>query len=435
MQRLDKLSEAEASYKQAVTLKPSYSQAHNNLGVTLQALGRFDDAEACYERVIALEPKHVEAHNNLGVVLQILGKFNEAKVCFETAIALRPTYAEAHRNLTTTKRYTSKDEQYSKMLEVYLDKTISTEQRCHINFGLAKASEDLEEFEDAFTHLGEGNELRKKLLNYDINQDVELFGQIKSNFSKIEQISLVPEKLSKSVTPIFIVGMPRSGTTLVEQIISSHIHVTGAGELPYVERFGSALASNSSSVNEQTLLDFRNDYLEKLNVSSDGNSIVTDKVPQNFRYLGLLAIALPEAKFVHVKRNPCAVCWANFKTYFNSLGLGYSYALDDIVKYHNLYEDLMAFWSKKLVNKIYDLDYELLTDSPEKETPQLIQYLDLDWDERCLSPEANKRAVATASSQQVRRKIYRGSSDQWKNYEPFLNGVFDNLHSSTTERH
>jgi len=269
--------------------------------------------------------------------------------------------------------------------------------------------------------------LRKKLLNYDINQDVELFKQIKSNYSRIAQNSLEPDKLSKDLMPIFIVGMPRSGTTLVEQIISSHSQVTGAGELIYAAQFGSDIATIFTEVNNDTLLDFRQNYLNKLQNVSNGNLIVTDKMPQNFRYIGLLAAAFPEAKIIHVKRNPAAVCWANYKQYFASKDIGYCYAIDDVISYHKLYENLMEFWANKLSNRIYNLDYEQLTVNQESETLQLIDYLGLNWDENCLSPQNNTRSVATASNVQVRKKVYRGSSEQWRKYQAFLNGAFDGL--------
>jgi len=424
---LGRLDEAEASYTQAIALKPDFAEVHYNLAAQLQELGRLDEAEASYTQAIALQPDYAEAHNNFGATLQELGRLEEAEARYTHAIALKPDYAEAHRHLTTMKKFNAQDEQYSKMHELYLDKNISQEQRCHINFGLAKACEDLGNFEQAYTHYGEGNVLRKKLLNYDINQDIELFRLIKFNYPRIEQNSLASEKFPKDLTPIFIVGMPRSGTTLVEQIISSHSKVTGAGELGFVAQFGAVIATFFTGENEKALLDFRAKYLKKLKNVSNGNSIVTDKMPHNFRYIGLLAAAFPEAKIIHVKRNPAAVCWANYKQYFESKNIDYCYAIDDVISYHKLYENLMDFWENTLSNRIYKLDYELLTVNQESETRQLILHLGLDWDEKFLSPQNNTRSVATASNVQIRRKVYRGSSDQWKKYEPFLNGALDGL--------
>ena len=427
LKELGRLDEAEDSYNKAITLKPDYAEAYSNLGIALKELGRLDEAEANYLQAIVLKPELAEAHNNLGNTLQELGRLDEAKASFTQAIALKPDYAEAHRHLSLVKKFYGQDEQYSKMLELYLDENISEEQRCHINFGLAKACEDCENFEQAFTHYSEGNKLRKKLLNYDINQDVELFRQIKSNYPQIKHNSLKPAKMSTNLTPIFIVGMPRSGTTLVEQIISSHSQVTGAGELPHVARWGAFIASGFSKANYEALLDFRHKYLAELQEVSKENLIVTDKMPQNFRYIGLLASVFPEAKIIHVKRNPAAVCWANYKQYFISKHIGYCYAIDDVISYYRLYEDLMNFWKNTLSEKIYNLDYELLTVNQESETQQLIDYLGLDWDEKCLSPQNNKRSVATASNLQIRQEVYQGSSQQWKKYEPFLKGALNGL--------
>ena len=427
---LGRLGEALASYNQAIALKPDFAVAHNNLGSTLKVLGRADEALASYNQAIALKPDYAVAHNNLGSTLKELGRADEALASYNQAIALKPDYAEAHRHLTLMKTYEVQDEQYSKMEELYLDENLSEEQRCHINFGLAKVCEDLGNFEQAFAHYTEGNGLRKKLLKYDINQDVELFKQLKSSYPKIEKNLLEPDTLSKNLMPIFIIGMPRSGTTLVEQIISSHLQVTGAGELKFAKQFGAAIATGITEVNNQSLLDFRHNYLSKLQNVSNGNLIVTDKMPQNFRYIGLLAVAFPEAKIIHVKRNPAAVCWANYKRYFVSKNIGYCYAIDDVISYHKLYENLMDFWTSTLSKRIYNLDYEQLTVNQETETRQLIEYLGLDWDENCLSPQNNPRRVATASNLQVRQKVYQGSSEQWKKFQPFLNGAFDGFLSS-----
>ena len=430
LRELGRLDEALASYRQAIALKPDLVPAHYNLGNTLKQLGKLDEALASYRQAIALKPDYAEAYNNLGITLQELGRLDEAEASYTKAIVLKPDYAEAHRHITLMRKYNEEDEHYSKMLELYLNENISKEQRCHVNFGLAKAYEDIGDFERAFQHYSEGNLLRKKLLNYDIKQDLELFKKLKSSYPKIEKNSLELDKLSKNLMPIFIVGIPRSGTTLVEQIISSHSEVTGAGELNFVAQFGAAIATDFIEANNESLLDFRNKYLNRLQKVSKGNLIVTDKMPQNFRYIGLLAATFPEAKIIHVKRDPAAVCWSNYKKYFESKSIGYCYEIDDVISYHKLYENLMNFWTKTLSYRIYELDYELLTVNQENETRGLIEYLGLNWDEKCLSPQNNTRRVTTASNLQIRKKMYRGSSEEWKKYKSFLNGAFDGLLSS-----
>ncbi|MDA9022727.1 tetratricopeptide repeat protein, partial [Alphaproteobacteria bacterium] len=428
LHELRRFDEAEASYNRSIALQSDYAEANSNLGNTLRALGRLDEAEASHRRAIALKPGYAKAHSNLGTLLKELGRLDEAEACYKQAVTLKPDLVEAHRSLTLIKKFHTQDEQYSKMMELYLEKNISEEQLCHINFGLAKACEDLGNFKQAYTHYGEGNALRKKLLNYNINYDVDLFRKIKSNYPQIVRNSLAANKISKNLIPVFIVGMPRSGTTLVEQIVSSHSKVTGAGELGFVSQFGAAIATGITEANNESLLNFRHRYMTKLAGVSKKNLIVTDKMPQNFRYIGLLAAAFPEAKIVHVERNLAAVCWANYKQYFESKSIGYCYAIDDVISYHKLYKNLMDFWTTALGNKIYKLDYERLTVDQENQTRQLIEYLDLDWDENCLSPQNNTRSVSTASNLQVRQKVYQGSSEQWRKYQPFLNGAFDGLH-------
>ena len=427
LKELGRLEEAEASYKNAISLKPDYAKAYNNLGIILAELGRLDEAEVSYKKAISLKPDFAEIYSNLGVILKDQGQPNEARENYNQAVALKPNFATAHRHLSLLKTFDSYDEQYLKMRELYDNKDTSEKELCHINFGLAKAYEDLGNFEQAFAHYREGNALRKKLLNYDISQDEKLFKQIKTSYLQVAHTSLELDISSQKIMPIFIVGMPRSGTTLVEQIISSHSQVTGAGELPFATQFGAPIVRGFSEANDESVLYFRNQYLEKLESLSNGNLIVTDKMPQNFRFIGLLASAFPEAKIIHLRRDPAAVCWANFKQYFTSKGISYSNDIDDILSYHKLYENLMAFWKTKLSDRIYELDYEKLTLYQEKEIRQLIDFLNLKWDEKCLSPQNNSRSVNTASSLQVRNKIYQGSSEQWKKYEPYLNGAFDSL--------
>ena len=416
------------SYKQALKINPNYKEAYNNMGnVLMMDKGDLEASVDSYSNVLKINPDNAEAYNNMGIVLKDKGDIEAAIDNFKKAIYLKPNYGEAHKNLSHLYRYKEHDEHFVKMQNLWIDPTISDEQRCSLSFALSKASEDLNEIGKSFSYLKTGNELRKKILPYDIKHDIELFAQLKKSYPSIAKIVLQSTGETDEIRPIFILGMPRSGTTLVEQIVSSHSKVAGAGELNYVSRFGQSIAKGVIKANTEMILDFRQGYIEELKKGFYSRPLVTDKMPQNFLYVGLIFSAFPDAKVIHVNRDPAATCWSNYKHYFNSKGLGYSYDLDDVVTYFGLYKDLMQFWQGHYGDRIFDLSYDNLTLNQIDETKKLIQYLGLEWEGECLSPQRNKRSVRTASQQQVRQKVYQGSSQKWRKFEPYLNGVFDKL--------
>ncbi len=424
---LGRHDEASLAYRQAIALDADYADAYNNLGLTLEELGRLGEAESNLRKAVSLQPERAEIHLNLGVTLRISGKLAEAQAVLKQALVLKPDCAYAHRALAGGKKFIEKDEHYRQMLALYKGRGLSPEDHGAICFALAKASDDMGDFGSAFNFYEEGNSVCGRSREYNEVKEAASFKNLKVTSGAIAAQALPKLSGAERPKPIFIVGMPRSGTTLVEQIISSHPLVTGAGELAYVAQFGSLLAHGQTPVQGKFLKTFRERYLNALLQHSEGKSVVTDKMPLNFRFLGLIAIALPEAKIVHVKRNPAAICWANYTQYFFKDALNYSYKLDNILQYLGLYEDLMGFWHQAFPGKIYDLDYERLTANPGEETRKLISHLRLDWDDSCLSPEDNKRGVATASNLQVRQRVYQGSSEKWKRYRPYLDGALDHF--------
>ena len=410
------------SYKKALKITPNYAEVLNNMGVALEGQGIQEMAFDCFKKALKIQPHYSEAHYNMGNNLKDKGNQKMAIDSFKKAIKIKPDFAEAYRQLSKLKQYKKHDVDLIKMQKLYLDIDSKDEQRCHLNFALSKAYEDLNEINESFNYLKKGNDLRKKILSYNIKQDVEFFSQIKKSYPSIAIHSVVEESRLK---PIFILGMPRSGTTLVEQVISSHSKVTGGGELPDIGRLGSNIARGRIKPSTEIILEFRRLYIEVLRKKSNTKSIVTDKMPHNFRYNGLIFSAFPAAKIIHVNRDPAAVCWSNYKNYFATKGLGYCYDLDDIVKYFGLYKDLMQFWKSHYGDSIYSLNYDNLTVNQADETRRLIEYIELDWEDKCLSPEQNKRTIRTVSQEQVRQKVYQGSSQQWRKFEPYLNGIFD----------
>ena len=426
----DKMKEAIEAFTKALSIKPDYAEPFNNMGNALRDQGRLNEAIKVYKNALSIKPDYAEAYNNMGIALKDQGKLEEAIKAYLKALSIKPDYAEAHRNLSPVKKYTENDKQFLQVQRLYKRDGLSGDTQCHLNFALAKMYEDIGKLNQAFRHLSEGNALRKKFLKYSINQDQVLFTKLKNAQPYLLKNKLKINKTSSEVSPIFILGMLRSGTTLVEQIVSSHSEVTGAGELNHVSKFGGKLAVDPRSVSTATVSKFRDEYLADLSKVSNGNHFVTDKMPPNFRFIPLICAAFPEAKIIHVQRNAAATCWSNYKRYFASNSLGYCYDLKDVVAYYNLYKDLMRFWQSQYGDRIYHLNYESLTTDQENETRKLIKYLGLNWQQTCLSPQKNKRSVRTASQQQVRQKVYQGSSEAWRKYEPFLNGAFDSLPSS-----
>ena len=425
----NKLEEAIASYNKALIIKPDKAETYNNMGNALRKQGKLEEAIASYNKALAINPDNYKAYNNMGNAFQDQNKLEEAMAAFNKALAINPDFSKAHLSLSSLVTYNSEMAQISKV-ETLLERTdLKDAERCDLLYAHAKMHEDLGDFRSAFDSYVAGGNLMKKLLSYEFNKDALLFARIKQTAPKFKDIVLNATKEPIRHTPIFILGMPRSGTTLVEQVVSSHSEVAGAGELPYVSLFGGNLVAGTTAPTLKAVLAFREKYLATLAKKSDGKVFVTDKMPHNFRYIALIRAALPEAKIIHLQRKAKATCWSNFKQYFESIALGYSYNLGDTVRYYRLYRDLMDFWYQSYNDDIYNIDYDKLTEDQEPETRGLIEYLGLKWEDALLAPHQNKRSVRTASSQQVRRKVYTGSSEAWRKYEPFIDGIFDQLES------
>ena len=428
------LDNALKSFEWAVAYGPEYAEAHNSLGAALQELKQFEKAKVSFKKAVALNPQYAQGLHNLAILCEIINLPDEASEYYEKALAVEPNYAEAYRNQSRTKKYKKNDPQIAQMQSIYSNDNLSISDKVHINFALAKVNEDLGNQKDFFKHLDEGSRLRKKQLNYNINETEEFHSSLIRLFSedqpKIKQLSLDP----LDIRPIFIVGMPRSGTSLVEQIISSHHSVHGAGELNNFKNVVTPALKNyignlTNTINEDDLLSIRKNYIKSLMDLNVSEKIITDKMPVNFRMIGLILTAIPEAKIIHLTRNPKATCWSNYKHYFANEN-GFTFDQEDLARFFILYQELMGFWHKSFPNKIHDISYERLTTHQEDETQKLLKYCELDWDNNCLNFHKNTRAVHTASASQVRQKMYQGSSDAWKKYEKFLQPLIMGLNQT-----
>ena len=417
----------------AITLKSDFADAHNNLGSAFLRINKLNDAIKSYKKAIALKPDFAVANNNLGIAYLRTGDPKLASKFFENAITITPGYATAHHNLSGVKVYKEKDKQVSLIESLLIENNLSQKERIYLNFALAKAYEDLGNHEELFKHLNEGNRIRKKEMSNSIADSEEHNELIKLffNSNNINNIKLTYRD-SLPIRPIFIVGMPRSGTSLVEQIISSHHEVYGAGEvnnfhniiMPIIEKH--AVNENYNLKNDEFAL-IRKQYSNSLERFYANEKVITDKWILNFKTIGFILSAFPESKIVHLKRDARATCWSIYKHYFSDEGNRWAYDYQDLARFYKSYVGLMDYWHNLFPGKIYDISYEDLTSNQEKETRNLLRYCDLDWDENCLNFYTNTRAVKTASAVQVRNKMYQGSSDVWRKYSEHLKPLLDAL--------
>jgi len=430
LQDLGQLNAAVKSYEEVLAIKPDFAEMHNNLGVVFQELDQLDAAVKSFEKALAIKPDFAEAHNNLGNVLKELGQLDASIKSFEKTLAIKPDYAVAHFNLGSMKRYTASDPQIAQMQSLLSTSNLSQSDRTHLCFALAKVNEDLGNQDEFFEFLHEGNRLRKEELNYSLDNSQNLISTVKKMFSSTQSLSYEPS----TIQPIFIVGMLRSGTSLVEQIIASHHSVYGAGELNTLADLiepilNNHLAKDKYKLSEKTFLSIRQEYLEALSRFNAPEDVITDKTPLNCQYIGFILSAFPEAKIVHMKRDARATCWSIYKNNFDHKSIGFGNNLDDLAGFYGIYSNIMDFWHQTFPDKIYDLYYEDLTTNQEEETRKLLEYCELDWDENCLNFHTSKRAVKTASALQVRQKMYQGSSEAWKKHEEYIQPLIKALSS------
>ena len=434
---LGKLDNAIKHFELAISFNSNFAEAHNNLGVAHQQLRKFDESIKCYKKALMINPSYAQVLNNLGIVYQTLGDKNSAINYYKEAISIKEDFASAHQSLSGLKKYTKIDQQVEKMEFLLSNEKLNQSEKVYLCFALAKVYDDLEKYEELFEFLHEGNRLRNLELNFSLDRYRNNYSFFKNLFSSSIVLKSYPQLHKKSsIRPIFIVGMPRSGTSLVEQIIASHPKVYGAGELHTLTEIINNLLKDNLTLSKNNLsevfLSIREKYIESLSKLNVPEKIITDKWPLNFQYIGFILKSIPGAKIIHLKRDNMAVCWSIYKHYFSDEGNGWAYNIDDITDFYELYLELMDYWHKLYPDQIYDMCYENLTTDQEKETRKLLKYCELDWDKNCLNFQENNRVVLTASASQVRKKMYQGSSEDWRKYEAHLQGLLKNVESLQT---
>ena len=426
--RQNKLEKAIECYKKSISIEPNYAQAYNNLGIALQNQNRTNEAIDSYKKAISIKNDFYEALNNLGNAIIELGKSKEAIDYLKKALKINPLNSKAHYNLSNLINYNISGKQHSSQLLLNLKSSKFENDKMYYCFALGKVYEDKKKYKKSLQYFKKGNLIKRNSFSYTISDDQKLYSNIKKIFNQDFVLSLKNLGFNNHL-PIFVVGMPRSGTSLIEQILSSHPDVFGAGEINDLESIILEFFSDNNkiySLKKLSGLDHKifkvagQKYCLKLKKRSVNKKLITNKLTLNFRWIGLIKLILPNAKIVHCKRHPYDTSLSIFQKFFPIYGNEYTFDLVEIAQYFKLYLDLMGYWKKILPNSFYEISYEDLINDQENQITKLLKYCNLPFSEKCYKFSNTNRIVKTSSNTQVRQKIYRSSMGKWKYYKKGL---------------
>jgi tetratricopeptide (TPR) repeat protein len=422
---LKRHEEALASYDRALAIRPDFAEAHHGRGTVLSTfeLKRYEEALASYDQALAIWPDFAEAHHGRGTVLRTFGRIEEARHFLGKAFELAPRKAEFCGSLAESKRFVDGDPHLTLIEALARDiGSLRDEDQIYLHFALGKVYADLGQHERSFSNLIEGNALKRKQIVYN---DAAALAQLERTWELFTAEAMRKGRGfgDPSTVPIFIIGMPRSGATLVEQILASHPKVYGAGELTDFEVVVASLRGSHGGrpgLVAEELRQISARYLERVRVTAPAAERITDKMPANFRHAGLIYLVLPNARIIHTRRDPIDTCLSCFSILF-AYNQSFTYDLAELGRYYRAYAALMEHWREVLpLEQMLEVQYEELVANFEPVARRIVAYCGLEWDDACLEFNKTRRPVWTASAVQVREPIYRSSIGRWRPYEGML---------------
>jgi len=414
---------------------------HACMGKTLSQIDRMTEAMESFRKATELAPDEATNWYDLGVLQRQMGAIAESQISISRSLQLDPNNAGALRVVGYEHKYEYGDDAF-KRLNIAMAK-VSAQAKNHqveIHYAMAKALEDVSELEAAFGHYARAGQIQKELTPWSDARMRSVYTMLK-NLLKPADFEEMRRQATPTNKPVFIVGMPRSGTTLLEQVISSHPDTYGAGELKLGAgvingvQIGRTKLETLYEGRETTLADCRGLsiaergklYLETIErLAGPGPKRVVDKMPGNYNWVGVLDAILPGSYFIHARRHPVEICLSEYRIYFPD-GINFSYDLRDLGKAYRLYNDYMNLWTERMGDKILQVRYEDMVNDLENQARRIIAYLDLPWDDNCLKFYENERKVVTASVAQVRKPIYKTSVNRWRKYEAYLKPLLEEL--------
>jgi tetratricopeptide (TPR) repeat protein len=431
LHELGRPGEALAEIERLLEAEPSHPDFLNLQANALARSGDYGRAVAAYETLLAGYPDSARIWTAYGDALKSAGRFTDGITAYRRAIELAPGFGEAWWSLSNLKTFRFDAAEVASMESLLADKRLSPEDRLYLDFALGKALEDAARYAESFAHYAEGNRIRRTAISYDAATTADHVRRCKALFTGD---FLRPRRAwgSPDPDPIFIVGLPRSGSTLVEQILASHSTIEGTMELHDVIGLARGLARHAgesgpmpypevlAELGADEFRELGERYLRQTRVQRRRAApLFIDKMPNNWLHVGLIHLMLPHAKIVDVRRHPMGCCFSCFRQHF-ARGQAYAYSLQDLGRYYRDYVDLMAHFDAVLPGRVHRVIYERLVDDTEGEVRRLLAYCGLPYEEACLRFHETSRAVSTPSSEQVRLPIFREALDQWRHYEPWL---------------
>ncbi|MBI1195061.1 MAG: tetratricopeptide repeat protein [Gammaproteobacteria bacterium] len=425
------------AYQKALKLAPDAADIHSALGIALHAVERNDEALTHLDKALSANPGVVDWLLNRAAVLVALGRFEEALEDYRKVTAAQPANATAWKGIAMNKRFTDADDPDIRAIEDLLAGTgMKMDERIALAFGLGKALDDSKDYDRAFKAFEEANRLQRSQYDYSAAAEKQRFDAIKHCFTKDFFADRADFGLTKDgVVPVFILGMPRSGTSLVEQILASHPNVYGCGEIldlyqiisrqvpattepDFADRIRKLSASQAKGLAKK--------YLDRIVHLADGQRWISNKLPFNFLHVGWIRLLFPNARIIHCKRDARDVCLSIYQHGFMSMS-AFAYDLTELGIYHRLYSDLMEHWNETLPGFMHEIQYEDMVRDQEPHTRALLEFCGLDWDPACLAFHESERSVRTASFSQVRKPIYNSSMERWRRYETHLGPLLEAL--------
>ena len=469
--RLGRYADAETLLRRALGLAPDFDAARHNLAVVLHRqskiedalteidalmqrdphapgyrilraailvrLGNYAEAIAVYDEVLVAHPAQAKTWMSYGHALKTVGRQADSIAAYRTALAELPSLGEAWWSLANLKTVRFTDADIAAMRAALLGE-IDDEDRFHLDFALGKALEDRADYAASFGHYAKGNALRRADLDYDAADTTAAMEAARALFTTDFFVSRAGQGCPDA-DPIFVVGLPRSGSTLIEQILSSHSQVEGTMELPDVNALarrlgarakgdsGDRYAARLRRLSADELAALGREYLDRTRIQrKTAKPLFIDKMPNNFAHIGLIHLILPNAKIIDARRHPLGCCFSGFKQHF-ARGQAFTYDLADIGAYWRDYAALMAHFDAVLPGRVHRVDYEAMVADPDAEIAALLAYCGLAFEPACRNFHESDRAVRTASSEQVRQPLYASAVDHWQHYEPWLSPLKDSL--------